>query len=69
MRQAGFRVLVGAYMPAVLIELGFLSHAEEERRLGDRSYQRQLARALGDAILVYRATVTAPETVEAGDGR
>ena len=42
-RQAGFRVLVGAYMPAVLIELGFLSHAEEERRLGDSRYQRELA--------------------------
>jgi N-acetylmuramoyl-L-alanine amidase len=56
-RQAGFRVLVGAYMPAVLIEVGFLSHAEEERRLGDRDYQRQLARAIGDAILVYRDQV------------
>ena len=54
-RQAGFRVLVGAYMPAVLIELGFLSHAQEEQRLGDGSYQRDLARAIGDAILNYRA--------------
>ncbi len=54
-RQAGFRVLVGAYMPAVLIELGFLSHAQEEQRLGDSSYQRNLARAIGDAILNYRA--------------
>jgi N-acetylmuramoyl-L-alanine amidase len=53
-RQAGFRVLVGAYMPAVLIELGFLSHAQEEKRLGDSTYQRQLARAIGDAILSYR---------------
>ena len=53
-RQAGFRVLVGAYMPAVLIELGFLSHAREEQRLGDRSYQRELAKAIGDAILTYR---------------
>jgi N-acetylmuramoyl-L-alanine amidase len=53
-RQAGFRVLVGAYMPAVLIELGFLSHAQEEQRLGDRSYQRELAKAIGDAILIYR---------------
>jgi len=68
-RQAGFRVLVGAYMPAVLIELGFLSHAQEERRLGDRSYQRQLARAIGDALLTYRATMDSPETVEAGDDR
>jgi N-acetylmuramoyl-L-alanine amidase len=54
-RQAGFRVLVGAYMPAVLIELGFLSHAQEEQRLGDRAYQRDLARAIGDAVLNYRA--------------
>jgi len=54
-RQAGFRVLVGAYMPAVLIELGFLSHAQEENKLGDRSYQRELAKAIGDAILTYSA--------------
>jgi N-acetylmuramoyl-L-alanine amidase len=53
-RQAGFRVLVGAYMPAVLIELGFLSHAREEKRLGESSYQRELAKAIGDAILSYR---------------
>ncbi len=53
-RQAGFRVLVGAYMPAVLIELGFLSHAQEEKRLGDSTYQRELAKAIGDAILRYR---------------
>jgi len=65
-RQAGFRVLVGAYMPAVLIELGFLSHSQEERRLGDRSYQRELAKAIGDALLTYRDLVTTAETVEAG---
>ncbi len=52
-RQAGFRVLVGAYMPAVLVELGFLSNADEESQLGDRGYQRQLARAIGDAVLAY----------------
>jgi N-acetylmuramoyl-L-alanine amidase len=52
-RQAGFRVLVGAFMPAVLVELGFLSHTDEERQLGDRAYQRLLARAIGDAVLDY----------------
>ncbi len=69
-RQAGFRVLVGAYMPAVLLELGFLSHSEEERKLGDRSYQRQLARAIGDAILAYRDQlgVQEMETDESIDG-
>lgn len=52
-RQAGFRVLVGAYMPAVLVELGFLTNGPEEKRLGDSLYQRRLARALGDAVLEY----------------
>ncbi|MCP4574405.1 MAG: hypothetical protein GY838_18805 [bacterium] len=53
-RQAGFRVLVGAYMPAALIELGFLSHPQEERRLGESDYQRRLAAAIGRALLNYR---------------
>ncbi|MFH2052562.1 MAG: N-acetylmuramoyl-L-alanine amidase [bacterium] len=70
-RQAGFRVLVGAYMPAVLIELGFLSHPEEERRLGDRGYQRRLAEALGRAILDFRAEMAALQGAGKGgaDGR
>lgn len=68
-RQAGFRVLVGAYMPAVLVEMGFLSHEQEERQLGDRTYQRQLAKALGDAILQYQLVVAVPEAAgqEAGE--
>jgi N-acetylmuramoyl-L-alanine amidase len=53
-KQAGFRVLVGTYMPAVLVEMGFLSHRNEERRLNDSSYQRQLAESLGKAILEFK---------------
>jgi N-acetylmuramoyl-L-alanine amidase len=53
-RQAGFRVLVGAWMPAVLVEMGFLTHPDEARQLASRSYQRSLARAMGEAILRYR---------------
>jgi N-acetylmuramoyl-L-alanine amidase len=53
-RQAGFRVLVGAWMPAVLLEMGFLTHPDDAHRLGRGRYQRELARAIGDAILVYR---------------
>ena len=53
-RQAGFRVLVGAWMPAVLLEMGFLTHPDDAHRLGRDRYQRELARAIGDAILVYR---------------
>ena len=66
-RQAGFRVLVGAYMPAVLIEMGFLSHAREEQRLGERSYQRELARAIGRSILEFRE-ITASMSLPAADG-
>ncbi|MBK7187560.1 MAG: N-acetylmuramoyl-L-alanine amidase [bacterium] len=65
-RQAGFRVLVGAYMPAVLVELGFLSHADEEMRLDERTYQRQLARTIGDAVLGFaRTAATAGAGTEA----
>ncbi len=68
-RQAGFRVLVGAWMPAVLVEMGFLTHPQEARRLASTSYQRTLARALGDAILAYRdqtAHAVAQEAAAAG---
>jgi N-acetylmuramoyl-L-alanine amidase len=58
-KQAGFRVLVGAYMPAILVEVGFLSHAEESKRLGSASFQRDIARALADAILDFRARMDA----------
>jgi len=61
-RQAGFRVLVGAYMPAVLIELGFLSHPAEERRLGDSDYQRRLAASIGRALLAYQESLAVVET-------
>lgn len=53
-KQAGFRVLVGAYMPAVLVEMGFLSNEAEERRLRDGGHQERLAEALGKAILEFK---------------
>jgi N-acetylmuramoyl-L-alanine amidase len=49
-KQAGFRVLVGAFMPAVLIELGFISNPAEERLLGSPAFQTQAATAIADAV-------------------
>jgi N-acetylmuramoyl-L-alanine amidase len=49
-QSAGFLVLVGAVMPSVLVELGFLTNAEEERLLRLQSYQERIARALATAI-------------------
>jgi len=56
-KQAPFRVLMGAAMPAVLVELGFLSNPREERRLQDPAYRAQLVDALVRAISRYRVLV------------
>ena len=53
-RQAPFRVLMGATMPSVLVEMGFLSHAEEERLLSSNDYQSRLAQAIARATLAFR---------------
>jgi len=54
-KKGPFWVLVGAtgHMPAVLVELGFITNAKDERRLTDKSYQRQVASALADAVEQY----------------
>ena len=54
-KQAPFRVLMGAAMPAVLVELGFLSNPREEERLADPLYRSRLAGALVDAVIRYKA--------------
>jgi N-acetylmuramoyl-L-alanine amidase len=52
-KQAGFRVLVSAFMPAVLVELGFGTNAEEAAFISNPSKQRALARAIADATREY----------------
>ncbi len=49
-KQAGFRVLVGAFMPAVLVETAFISDRDEERLLATAAFQRRIAQALADSI-------------------
>lgn len=49
-KQAGFLVLVGAVMPAVLVELGFISDAGEARLLATADFQAELADTLADAV-------------------
>ena len=52
-KQAGFRVLVTAFMPAVLIEVGFGTNAAEARYLASESGQEQLATAIAAATVEY----------------
>jgi N-acetylmuramoyl-L-alanine amidase len=64
-KQAPFAVLSGVNMPAVLVEVGFLTNAAEEKRLRAAPAQQALARALADAVLSLSATRAAasPEEV------
>ena len=56
-KQAPFRVLMGARMPAVLIEVGFLDNPDEEKRLRDPSYQERLALAIYRSIERYMRSI------------
>ena len=53
--QAPFYVLRGAAMPAVLLELGFITNPAEARLLGDPRYQQRLADAMAEGIYNYFA--------------
>lgn len=52
-KQAGFRVLVTAYMPAVLVEIGFGTNPREAQFISDRRKQDSIASAVADAALDY----------------
>ena len=45
LQQAPFRVLVGANMPAVLVEIGYLSNPDEEKALTSGAHQDRVAAA------------------------
>src|SRR5438094_1856815 len=53
-KQAGFYVLGGAAMPAVLIEIGFVTNPKEERKLRESRYRDDIARAIVDGIAEYK---------------
>lgn len=53
-REAPFWVLVGAQdMPAVLIEIGYISHSEEGKRLQNNAYQNLLAQGIAKGVANY----------------
>ena len=53
-KQAGFYVLGGAAMPAVLIEIGFLTNKNEERKLATPEYRESVARAIYTGLTEYK---------------
>jgi N-acetylmuramoyl-L-alanine amidase len=54
-RGAGFYVLAGARMPAVLFETSFVSNELEGRRLGTSRYRQKLADAIVNAVRAYKS--------------
>lgn len=66
-KQAPLVVLIGASMPSVLAEIGFVSTPQEGARLKTSKYRQDIAEALRDAVLRYQrslkgATTTAART-------
>jgi N-acetylmuramoyl-L-alanine amidase len=55
-KQAGFYVLGGAAMPAVLLEIGFVTNPREERKLKDTKYRDEIARAIYAGLAEYKRT-------------
>ena len=59
-QQAPFRVLVGANMPAVLVEIGYLSNPDEEKALTSAAHQDKVALAVFEAIAAFRGRLEKP---------
>ena len=65
-KQAAFTVLVGSFMPAVLVELGFISNRNEEQMLADPRQQDLLARQLAAGVQDFFRS-TDRRTAQAGN--
>ena len=52
-REGPFWVLVGAQMPSILVELGYISHPTESKRLYDKDYQQLLANGSANGVDSY----------------
>ena len=53
-KQAGFHVLVGASMPNVLVEVGFITNKEEAKNLSKNHYKREIAKGIFEAIIDFK---------------
>jgi N-acetylmuramoyl-L-alanine amidase len=70
-QQAPFRVLVGANMPAVYIEMGFISNPAEEKLLNSSAFQQSVVQALVEGVTRFRDYLDArrPATAQIAEPR
>lgn len=66
--RAPLRVLGSANMPAVVIELGYLSNPEQETQLAGGEFQSTLAQAVVDAVVAFRGYLDNPPGPDASGG-
>jgi N-acetylmuramoyl-L-alanine amidase len=52
-QQAPFFVLMGLEAPAILVEIGFVSHQDEGKRLAETAYRDQIAMALARGVTEF----------------
>ncbi len=52
-KQAPFVVLIGALMPAALVEVGFISNPDEEKRLVSAEWQDKIASSIAEGVAKY----------------
>jgi N-acetylmuramoyl-L-alanine amidase len=66
-KQGPFAVITNALMPAVLVEIGFLTHRDEERTLADAAFHARAAGALARAVEAFAGRYP-PGRARAGAG-
>ncbi|MBO8143951.1 MAG: N-acetylmuramoyl-L-alanine amidase [Thermodesulfobacterium sp.] len=61
-RYAPFLVLVGTRMPAILVEVGFITNSKEERRLRDSHYLEMVAEGIAKGVEIYLQSLKFSQT-------
>ena len=64
-QEAPFRVLVGANMPAVLIEMGFISNPEQEQAFLSENFQSSIVAAIVESVFKFQDRIGNLSTVDA----
>ncbi len=68
-KQAPLAVITNAIMPAVLVEIGYLSHPEEAKLIGDPAFQEEAGKALARAVTRFFQRYPPGSGSTAGEGR
>jgi len=61
-RELPLRLLTSVNMPAALVEMAYLSNAQQEQLVQSDAYQVSLAQAMADAVLQFRSYLEERET-------